>query len=376
MPKTAHRPHQSLARTFALHDVSQADMMSGHHDERPDKPRARLGIERWATPFGRRAAISGSSSPRPIVRGRDRGSRRQEVPEQELPDSYFIFFGTGERQNQGNPMADLDLRDGDIRRDTQRDPPVHSDGGDGCPDQIAPTCNGALAALAHLEPPVPIPDYLNRHYWWAYVHPNAVRVFERDWLVNLILWGNYRRLRDAALSAMGERLPGRSLQVACVYGDLTARMARRAAAGGGELDVVDVLPAQVANLRRKLWPGAPVRIMRQNSASLPFADASYDRVLLFFLLHEQPEDVRRRSMSEALRVVRPGGRIFIVDFSRPHWWHPLRYLWLPVLNVLEPFASALWSDNATTWRPPTVGVQYVSRHTLFGGLYQLVTIIR
>jgi hypothetical protein len=36
----------------------------------------------------------------------------------------------------------------------------------------------------------------------------------------------------------------------------------------------------------------------------------------------------------------------------------------------------LWSDNATTWRPPTVGVQYVSRHTLFGGLYQLVTIIR
>jgi hypothetical protein len=35
-----------------------------------------------------------------------------------------------------------------------------------------------------------VPDYLSRHYWWAYVHPQAVRLFERDWLVNLILWGS------------------------------------------------------------------------------------------------------------------------------------------------------------------------------------------
>jgi hypothetical protein len=30
-------------------------------------------------------------------------------------------------------------------------------------------------------------------------HPKAVRFFERQWLVNLILWSNYARLRDAAL---------------------------------------------------------------------------------------------------------------------------------------------------------------------------------
>ena len=33
----------------------------------------------------------------------------------------------------------------------------------------------------------PIPDYLEKVYWWAYLHPKAVHVFERDWLVNLIL---------------------------------------------------------------------------------------------------------------------------------------------------------------------------------------------
>ena len=42
-----------------------------------------------------------------------------------------------------------------------------------------------------------VPRYLLANYWWAYVHPNAVKLFERQWLVNLILWGNYNRLRRA-----------------------------------------------------------------------------------------------------------------------------------------------------------------------------------
>ena len=58
---------------------------------------------------------------------------------------------------------------------------------------------GAAESAPALKAPVPMPLYLEQTYWWAYVHPNAVRVFERQWLVNLILWGNYSRLRDAAL---------------------------------------------------------------------------------------------------------------------------------------------------------------------------------
>src|SRR6476646_1345708 len=100
-------------------------------------------------------------------------------------------------------------------------------------------------------PTATIPAYLHDTYWWAYVHPRAVKLFERQWLVNLILWGNFARLRDAALAEMGETLPGRSLQIACVYGDFTPKLAQRVA-DGGSLDVVDVLPVQLANLRAKL----------------------------------------------------------------------------------------------------------------------------
>ena len=99
-----------------------------------------------------------------------------------------------------------------------------------------------------------IPKYLSRHYWWAYVHPNAVRVFEREWLVRLILWNQYYKLCDAALETLGPDMSGRTLQVACVYGDLTPRLIGRLAPDA-RLNVIDVLPVQGINvydiLRRK-----------------------------------------------------------------------------------------------------------------------------
>jgi hypothetical protein len=99
---------------------------------------------------------------------------------------------------------------------------------------------------------ITIPYYLAAHYSWAYVHPMAVKLFERQWLVNLLLWGNYTRLRDAALSELGECLSGNTLQVACVYGDLTNRLSVNVENAGGSFDVVDVLPVQLRNLRSKL----------------------------------------------------------------------------------------------------------------------------
>jgi ubiquinone/menaquinone biosynthesis C-methylase UbiE len=221
-----------------------------------------------------------------------------------------------------------------------------------------------------------VPHYLTVHYWWAYVHPKAVKLFERQWLVNLILWGNYARLRDAALTELGDRLSGRTLQVACVYGDLTNRLARQAACGGGAVDVIDVLPIQLKNLRGKLAKDAPVRLSAMDSTDLRLPDASYDRALIFFLLHEQPHHYRERTMSEVLRVVKPGGKIVILDYALPRWWHPLRYLWRPVLARLEPFALDLWRQEIADWLPATLANRCLSHASFFGGFYQKVVVTR
>ncbi len=232
------------------------------------------------------------------------------------------------------------------------------------------------APVHHLRDSAGIPYYLKTHYWWAYIHPRGVKLFERQWLVNLILWGNYARLRDAALCELGERLPGRSLQVACAYGDVTRRLSERAAAGGGTLDVVDVLPIQLENLGRKLPSDAPVRLLRRDSTQLGLPDARYDRALVFFLLHEQPTHDRERTLSEVVRVVKPGGTIVIVDYALPRWWHPLRYLWRPLLARLEPFALDLWGCEIADWLPSRRVIRQLRRRSFFGGLYQAIVATR
>jgi ubiquinone/menaquinone biosynthesis C-methylase UbiE len=200
-------------------------------------------------------------------------------------------------------------------------------------------------------------------------------LFERHWLVNLILWGNYSRLRDAVLAELGVALPGTTLQVACVYGDLTNRLSARVTAGAGNLDVVDILSIQLKNLRRKLPSHAPARLLRMDSTSLDLPTASYDRALLFFLLHEQPARYREKTINELFRVVKPGGKIVIVDYAKPRWWHPLRYLWRPMLAALEPFALDLWQKDIVH-SLPTSAINRLVRQYFFGGLYQQLVITR
>ncbi|HZQ71797.1 MAG TPA: rhodoquinone biosynthesis methyltransferase RquA [Burkholderiales bacterium] len=217
-----------------------------------------------------------------------------------------------------------------------------------------------------------VPRYLEQTYWWAYVHPKAVKLFERQWLVNLILWGNFARLRDAALDALGPRISGRTLQVACVYGDLTARLRRRLTTAGS-LDVVDVLKVQLDNLARKLTGDPRVGLVQGDSSALDIPSATYDQVLLFFLLHEQPQDVRQRTLSEAFRVVKPGGKVVIVDYHRPNKTNPLYLPMVAILKTLEPFAMDLWRHEIKDWLPQKAVVE---KSTSFGGLYQLLTVTK
>ena len=219
-----------------------------------------------------------------------------------------------------------------------------------------------------------VPGYLSETYWWAYVHPRAVRLFERQWLVNLILWGNFGRLPDATIEALAP-MRGRTLQVACVYGDLTRRLCESMPAQAA-LDVVDVLPIQLDNLAKKLPREAKVGLYQGDSATLGFPDRSYDRALLFFLLHEQPDAVRRRTLAEVLRVVKPGGRVVIVDYHRPSRANPLYWPMVAILRTLEPFAMDLWRHEVREWFPAGARFSAFAKQTAFGGLYQVLTLTK
>ena len=113
-------------------------------------------------------------------------------------------------------------------------------------DEVVPETGQA----SPLVPPS-IPDYLQDTYWWAYLHPKSFWFFESEWVVNLILWGNMKKLTNAVLDEMKLKPHSSVLQVACVYGDFSPALARHVGSKG-RLQVFDVAPIQVERCRRKL----------------------------------------------------------------------------------------------------------------------------
>lgn len=218
-----------------------------------------------------------------------------------------------------------------------------------------------------------IPAYLQDTYWWAYLHPRAVRFWEHEWLVNAILWGQMDRLTDCVINELDLTTPSNLLQIACVYGGFSGRLSQFADEHESKLHVLDIAPIQLANARRKLAGRNNVSYHLQDSSSMRFLDDSFENSVLYFLLHEQPEEVRKHTLSEALRVTKPGGKVVIVDYHRPNRWNALRAVMWPVLRSLEPFALDLWRKPVQSWLPP--GSWESDTQLYCGGLYQK-TIIR
>ncbi len=217
-----------------------------------------------------------------------------------------------------------------------------------------------------------LPDYLLRYYRWAYVAPAALRFWDHEGLVDLILFHQYRRLRDLARTALRQGPAGDLLQIACVYGSLSACLVDDLAPTA-RLHVVDVVPEQLRHLAAKLPAHASV-LHRGDSAHLALADASFARILIFFLLHEQPAPVRLATLREALRILRHGGRLVIVDFHRPAPWHPLRPLQWLIFRLFEPFARELWTAELIPLLQQLHPDLRIEQELICAGLYQRLII--
>jgi len=230
------------------------------------------------------------------------------------------------------------------------------------------------SGLSAVESGPSIPDYLQDTYWWAYLHPKSFYFFEREWVVNLILWGNMKKLTDGVLQEMKPDPHSRVLQVACVYGDFSNKLATHLKQRQCRLELLDVAPIQLSNAAKKLNGQSNVSFHHQDSSCMSFPNASFDETVVFFLLHEQPEEVRRKTVQEAIRVTRPGGKIIFVDYHGPKRSNPMRYVMKPILSWLEPFAMDLWREELPAFMPESVKPEQLSSEFYFGGLYQKIVL--
>jgi ubiquinone/menaquinone biosynthesis C-methylase UbiE len=76
---------------------------------------------------------------------------------------------------------------------------------------------------------------------------------------------------------------------------------------------VDMSEAYVKHARRHLQRWSRVHLSVANAESLPVADSSQDALISIFVFHELPPKVRRVVLRECARVLKPGGRLVLVD---------------------------------------------------------------
>ena len=137
-----------------------------------------------------------------------------------------------------------------------------------------------------------------------------------DVIVWLALRGRERQLRQRLLDLSGLRPGGAVLDVACGTGTL-AILAKETVGRSGTVCGVDASREMLARARSKAArAGVEVRFENAAAQALPFPDVSFDLALGTMMLHHLGRAARRELATELRRVVKPGGRVLLVDFAK------------------------------------------------------------
>jgi ubiquinone/menaquinone biosynthesis C-methylase UbiE len=138
-----------------------------------------------------------------------------------------------------------------------------------------------------------------------------------DSYMRKITFGREGILREETVR-MAQVKPGDSvLEVGCGTGTLTLA-AKRLAGPNGKVYGIDVLPQMIELSRQKAaLAGEEIGFQPGSINNIPFPENSFDAVMCSFMIFHMSEVTRNAGISEIYRVLKPEGRLLIVDMALP-----------------------------------------------------------
>lgn len=140
-----------------------------------------------------------------------------------------------------------------------------------------------------------------------------------DLMNDLMSGGTHRLWKHFTLELAAARPGERVLDVAGGTGDLAAGFARRVGRDG-RVTLSDVNASMLETGRDRLADRGVVGnvgFIEADAEALPFDDASFDCVTIGFGLRNVTD--KQQALNEMTRVTRPGGRVLVLEFSKPQF---------------------------------------------------------
>jgi demethylmenaquinone methyltransferase/2-methoxy-6-polyprenyl-1,4-benzoquinol methylase len=220
------------------------------------------------------------------------------------------------------------------------------------------------------------------------------RMFDRvaaryDLLNSLMSAGLHHRWRERAADQAGLSAGDAALDVCCGTGDLTLELARRLAPGGHVVGCDFSEPMlDLAREKAEARGVDGVRFEWADALDLPYDAGRFDAVTVGFGVRNFAD--RDRGLREMTRVLRPGGRLVVLEFTRPRRppFSTFYSLWFdrlaPVLGRIsdDPEAYAYLAESVRTFPGPrglaermdrAAGLEGIRYAVLAGGIVTIHT---
>ena len=144
--------------------------------------------------------------------------------------------------------------------------------------------------------------------------------FVYDFLEPILLLGKQAEYDAQIVTLLKLKEVDRVLDLGCGTGVLTRMIADQLDSRAGGVSIGIDAAAKMIHVARKKRQGDTCRFEVAAAEDLPFADETFDAAVSSLFFHHVPLDLKEKALSEAYRVLVPGGRLVIADMHKPTTW--------------------------------------------------------